>query len=49
MVILKSAEMTNVYIHSRVWYGLYHMPFVRKDVDNLDRLNFAYYKFSDSS
>ena len=26
---------------------LYHMPFVRKDVDNLDRPNFVYYKFSD--
>ena len=44
VVFSKSAEITNVYIHSRVWYDLYHMPFVRKVVDNLDSLNFAYYK-----
>ena len=46
MVFLKSAEITNVYIlvHSRVGYDLYHMPFVRKVVHNLDRPNFAYYK-----
>ena len=31
------------YIHNRLRYYLYHMPFVRKDVDNLDRPNFAYY------
>ena len=43
-VILKSSEITNVYIHSRIWYDLYHMLFVRNVVDNLDRLNFAYYK-----
>ena len=36
MVFLKSSEITNVYIHSRVWYDIYHMPFVRKVVDNLD-------------
>ena len=44
MVILKSASITNVYIQSRVRYGLYYMPFVRKDMDNLDRPDFAYYK-----
>ena len=44
MVFLKSAEITNVYIHSRVRYDLYHMPFVRKVVNKLDRPNFAYYK-----
>ena len=44
MVFLKSVEITNVYIHSRVRYDLYHMPFIRKVVDSLDRLNFAYYK-----
>ena len=43
-VILKSSEITNVYIHSRILYDLYHMLFVRNVVDNLDRLNFAYYK-----
>ena len=44
MVFFKSAEITNVYIHSSVRYGLYHMPFVRKVVDNLDRPICAYYK-----
>ena len=44
VVFLKSAEITNVYIHSRVRYGLYHMTFVRKVVDNPARQDFAYYK-----
>ena len=44
VVFLKSAEITNVYIHSRVRYGLYHMTFVREVVDNPDRPDFAYYK-----
>ena len=42
--IFKSLSITNVYIHSRVRYGLYHMTFVRKIVDNPDRPDFAYYK-----
>ena len=42
VVFLKSNEITNVYIHSRVRYDLCHMPFVRKVVDNLNRPNFVY-------
>ena len=35
------------YLHtqkSSVWFILYHMPLVRKDMDNLDSPGFTYYK-----
>ena len=40
MVFLKSAEITNIYIHSRVRYDLYHMSLDRTNMDSIDRPNF---------
>ena len=49
-VFLKSAEITNIYIHSRVRYDLYHMSLDRTNVDSIDRPNFDLLKwFFDSS
>ena len=36
-VFFKSAGITNIYIHSRVWYYLYHMSFDRTHMDSIDR------------
>ena len=47
---MKSAEITNIYIHSRVRYDLYHMSLDRTNMDNIDRPNFDLLKrFFDSS
>ena len=49
-VFLKSAEIANIYIHSRVRYDLYHMSLDRTNMDSLDRPNFDLLKgFFDSS
>ena len=37
---MKSAEITNIYIHSRVRYDLYHMSLDRTNMDSIDRPNF---------
>ena len=37
---LKSAEITNSYIHSRVRYDLYHMWLDRTNIDSIGRPNF---------
>ena len=39
-VFLKSAEITNIYIHSRNRYDLYHMSLDRTNMDSVDRPNF---------
>ena len=50
MVFFKSAEITNIYIHSRVRYDLYHMSLDRTHMDGIDRPNFDLLKgFFDSS
>ena len=49
-VFLKSAEITNIYIHSRVRYDLYHLSLDRTHMDSIDRSNFDLLKvFFDSS
>ena len=47
---MKSAEITNIYIHSRVRYDLYHMSLDRTNMGSIDRPNFDLLKgFFDSS
>ena len=47
---MKSAEITNIYIHSRVRYDVYHMSLDRTHMDSIDRPNFDLLKgFFDSS
>ena len=47
---MKSAEITNIYIHSRVRYDLYHMSLDRTNMDSIDRPNFDLLKgFLESS
>ena len=47
---MKSAEITNIYIHSRVRHDLYHMSLDRTHMDSIDRPNFDLLKgFFDSS
>ena len=49
-VFFKSAEITNIYIHSRVRYDLYHMSLDCTHMDGIDRPNFDLLKgFFDSS
>ena len=37
---LKSAEITNIYMHSRVRYDLYHMSLDLTNMGSIDRPNF---------
>ena len=49
-VFFKSAEITNIYIHSRVRYDLYHMSLDGTNMGSIDRPNFDLLKgFFDSS